>query len=174
MAQAPQPDKHDPEKYRPNVGLAVFHHTGLVWVGRRVGVNGPYIWQMPQGGVDAGEDPRAAAFRELEEEIGVSADLVEIIDETQDWLFYDFPPELRAGPGRGRNGGRYYGQRQKWFAFRFKGRDKDVRLDLHTPEFSEWRWARLEETPNMVIPFKRPVYEEVARRFRRHAQGVKA
>jgi putative (di)nucleoside polyphosphate hydrolase len=157
----------DPDRFRPNVGLAMFHKTGLVFIGRRVGASGPHMWQMPQGGVDAGENPRAAALRELEEEIGVPAHLVDVIEETEDWLYYDFPPELRRA-----SAGRYLGQRQKWFAFRFKGRDADVRLDLHTPEFSEWRWARLEETPELVIPFKRPVYEEVVRRFRPHTRSL--
>jgi putative (di)nucleoside polyphosphate hydrolase len=164
-------DLRDPERYRPNVGLAVFHDTGLVFMGRRKGVGGPYMWQMPQGGVDPGEAPREAAVRELEEEIGASPDLVEILEETPDWLFYDFPADLRT---RASPGGRYLGQRQKWFAMRFRGKDRDIRLDLHTPEFSEWRWARLEEAPGLVIPFKRPVYEEVVRRFKRFAQPPRA
>jgi putative (di)nucleoside polyphosphate hydrolase len=163
-----QTPNRDPDRFRPNVGLALFHKTGLVFIGRRVGANGPFMWQMPQGGVDAGENPAAAALRELEEEIGVPAHLVDIVEETPDWLYYDFPAELRARTGAGR----YLGQRQKWFAFRYKGRDADVRLDLHTPEFSEWRWARLEETPDLVIPFKRPVYEEVVRRFRSHTRAL--
>jgi putative (di)nucleoside polyphosphate hydrolase len=157
----------EPDRYRANVGLALFHRTGLVFLGRRIGEQGQYNWQMPQGGVDAGEEPRHAAYRELEEEIGVPARLAELLEETPEWLYYDFPPEMI-----GRNGRRYLGQRQKWFAFRFQGRDADIRLDLHTPEFGEWRWARLEETPGLVIPFKRPVYEAVAQRFSRFARAV--
>ena len=156
-----------PSRYRPNVGLALFHHTGLVFLGKRVGAHGPYQWQMPQGGVDSGEALTAAALRELEEEVGVRPDLVEVIEEVQDWLFYDFPANVR------RDQGPYIGQRQKWFALRFKGRDSDIRLDLHTPEFSDWRWARLEDVPALVIPFKRPVYEEVARRFAHLSQGAR-
>jgi putative (di)nucleoside polyphosphate hydrolase len=157
----------DPQRYRPNVGLAVFHRTGLVFLGKRIGVTGPHEWQMPQGGVDHGEDPRDAAFRELEEEIGVPARLAKIIDVTEDWLYYDFPSNLRRdGSARG-----YQGQRQKWFAFRYLGRDADIRLDAHTPEFANWRWGRLDEAVELVIPFKRPVYEEVARRFAGHARG---
>ena len=160
----------DPRLYRANVGLALFHANGLVFLGRRFGEAGDYQWQMPQGGVDAGETPREAAWRELEEEIGVSADHADLMEETEDWLFYDFPADVRGGRGPH---GRYLGQKQKWFALRFKGRDSDVHLDRHTPEFSTWRWGRLEEAPALVIPFKRAVYEEVARRFRRYAEGTR-
>lgn len=161
---------HDPHLYRANVGLALFHENGLVFLGKRAGASGAYQWQMPQGGVDHGETPAQAAARELEEEVGIGADKAQIIDETEDWLYYDFPPEIRGGRGPY---GRWLGQKQKWFAFRFKGRDSDVLLDRHKPEFSDWRWGRLEETPSLVIPFKRAVYEEVAQRFKRHAGGTR-
>jgi putative (di)nucleoside polyphosphate hydrolase len=150
----------DPSRYRANVGLAVFGVRGLVFLGRRSNSSGPHQWQMPQGGVDAGESPAAAAVRELREEIGVSARLVDLLEETPDWLYYDFPLELMN-----RMGGRYLGQRQKWFAFRFKGRDSDIRLDLHTPEFDAWRWASLDDAARSIVPFKQPVYREVALRF---------
>lgn len=152
--------KRDPERYRPNVGLAMFSRAGHIFVGRRINGRGPFQWQMPQGGIDEGETPADAALRELEEEIGVPTKLVDVLEETEDWLYYDFPPELlRRLPGP------YLGQRQKWFALRFRGSDSDVRLDRHTPEFDAWRWARLEETPGLIVPFKRPVYEAVAERF---------
>jgi putative (di)nucleoside polyphosphate hydrolase len=137
-----------------------------VFFGRRLGAPGPHVWQMPQGGIDRGETPSEAAFRELEEEVGVRPELVTIVDETEDWLFYDFPANLRGEPGFR---GPYLGQKQKWFAMRFNGRDADIRLDAHTPEFGDWRWGRLDEAPDLVIPFKRPVYEAVVRRFARHA-----
>ena len=159
----------DPKLYRPNVGLAMFHREGLVFFGKRAGAEGPYQWQMPQGGVDKGETPQQAALRELEEEVGVGAHLVDVLEETADWLYYDFPTEVRAGM---KQRGRYIGQRQKWFAFRFKGRDSDIRLDTHSPEFSDWRWGTLASAPDLVIPFKRPTYEEVARRFSRHTTGT--
>lgn len=152
--------KRNPDLYRPNVGLALFSKAGYVFLGRRINSRGAFQWQMPQGGIDAGETPAEAALRELEEEIGVSAKLVTVLEETEDWLYYDFPPDLKK-----RLPGPYLGQRQKWFALRFAGSDSDVRLDLHTPEFDAWRWARLTETPPMIIPFKRPIYEEVAKRF---------
>ena len=108
--------KRDPERYRPNVGLALFSKAGHVFLGRRVNGRGPFQWQMPQGGVDRGEDPATAALRELDEEIGVADKLVDVLEETTDWLYYDFPPDLKR-----RLGGPYLGQRQKWFALRFKG-----------------------------------------------------
>jgi putative (di)nucleoside polyphosphate hydrolase len=158
----------DPKFFRPNVGLALFQRNGLVFLGKRADAVGPFQWQMPQGGIDKGESPHQGALREMEEEIGVRADLVELLEETPDWLYYEFPTNLRA---RIRARGRYRGQRQKWFAFRFMGRDADIRLDTHTPEFSDWRWAPLEQAPELVIPFKRATYEEVARRFSKYTVG---
>ena len=158
----------DPKHYRPNVGLALFHREGLVFLGKRAGTEGPYQWQMPQGGVDRGESAAEAAFRELEEEIGVKPAHAELLEETADWLYYDFPMDVRKKLSRGR----YRGQRQKWFAFRFKGRDSDIRLDTHTPEFSDWRWAPLETAPDLVIPFKRDIYQEIAQRFKRYSVGA--
>ena len=152
--------KRDPARYRANVGLALFSDAGHVFIGRRINGRGAFQWQLPQGGVDEGESPAEAALRELDEEIGVAPKLVEILQVTDDWLYYDFPPELLR-----RMGGPYLGQRQKWFALRFRGSDSDVRLDKHTPEFDAWRWAKLEEIPGLIVPFKRPVYEEVANRF---------
>jgi putative (di)nucleoside polyphosphate hydrolase len=159
------PASHDPDLYRANVGMAVFHPNGLVLLCRRIGAPPPFVWQMPQGGVDRGEDVEHAAFRELEEEVGIQRRHVTLLDQTQNWLFYDFPGGMREeGPK-----GRYRGQRQLWFAFRFLGEERDIRLDTHTPEFSEWRWAKLEATPALIVPFKRAVYEEVVRRFGRWA-----
>ncbi|MEM9937940.1 MAG: RNA pyrophosphohydrolase [Pseudomonadota bacterium] len=151
----------DPALYRANVGLALFSAAGHVFVGRRINGRGPFQWQMPQGGVDKGESAQDAALREMDEEIGVAAKLVDVLEETEDWLYYDFPSELRR-----RMGGPYLGQRQKWFALRFKGSDSDVRLDKHKPEFDAWRWTKIEDLPGLIVPFKRPVYEEVATRFK--------
>ena len=159
------PPKRDPERYRANVGLALFSKSGNVFIGRRINGRGSFQWQMPQGGIDKGESPEAAALREMDEEIGVAEKLVTLLEETEDWLYYDFPPDLLK-----RMGGRYLGQRQKWFAFRFKGTDSDVRLDKHTPEFDAWRWATLAEIPDLIVPFKRPVYEQVSDRFQHWAE----
>ncbi|MGE0596871.1 MAG: RNA pyrophosphohydrolase [Hyphomonadaceae bacterium] len=160
---------HDPSLYRPNVGLALFQRDGLVFLGKRFAARGPYQWQMPQGGIDDGETPLTAALREMEEEIGVRAEHVELLEETPDWLYYDFPDELRA---RMKARGRFLGQKQKWFAFRFIGRDADIKLDTHSPEFSDWRWAPLETAPDLVIPFKRATYLDVVQRFKKYSVGA--
>lgn len=157
----------DPARYRANVGLALFSKAGHVFMGRRINGRGAFQWQMPQGGVDDGEKPAEAILREMDEEIGVASKLVDILEETDDWLYYDFPHELRR-----RMGGPYLGQRQKWFALRFKGSDSDVRLDKHKPEFDAWRWAKLTDVPGMIVPFKRPVYEDVVSRFQRWSEPV--
>ena len=150
--------------YRPNVGAALFNAQGQVFVARRADLpnaEGPAGgWQLPQGGIDEGEDPRIAVLRELEEEIG-TADAT-VIGEHPDWLTYDLPPELI---GRALDG-RYRGQRQRWFALRLRGRDSDIRLDLDPhPEFDAWRWASLAELPALAVPFKRPIYQVLAASF---------
>ena len=152
--------------YRDNVGAVLFNADGLVLVARRAdlpnaeGAAGG--WQLPQGGMDAGEDPAVAIFRELAEEIGT--DQAEILAEHPRWLHYDLPMELWGKA----LGGKYRGQRQKWFALRFLGSDADIRLDLDPhPEFDAWRWARLAELPGLAVAFKREIYEELAREFAR-------
>jgi putative (di)nucleoside polyphosphate hydrolase len=159
--------------YRPNVGIALFNAPGRVLIGRRFRGDGPEIilpgleWQMPQGGVDEGEDLREAALRELWEETGVKN--VTYLDDT-DWLAYDFPPY--DGPSTHRLA-KFRGQRQKWFALRFVGRDDEI--DPITPrngqpaEFDSWRWERLDRLADLVVPFRREVYREVARQFERFA-----
>lgn len=156
----------DPKLYRPNVGLALFSAAGHVFLGRRINGRGAFQWQMPQGGIDEGEHPADAAIRELEEEVGVSEKLIDVLEETSEWLHYDFPADVKR-----RMPGPYIGQRQKWFALRFKGSDSDIRLDKYTPEFDAWRWAHLTEAPGLIVPFKRPVYEEVAIRFKRWTEA---
>lgn len=150
--------------YRPNVGALLFNPQGLILVARRADMpnaeGAPGGWQLPQGGMDDGEDPRVAVLRELEEEIGTSR--AEIIAEHPDWLTYDLPAALIGVALRGK----YRGQRQKWFALRFTGKDSDIRLDLDPhPEFDAWRWARLAELPAMAVEFKRAIYERLARDF---------
>lgn len=152
--------------YRLNVGAVLFGPDGRVFVGRRVGMpaGNEHVWQFPQGGIDAGEDPEAAVMRELAEEIGTAR--AAVLGEHPEWLTYDLPPHLVGQVW----GGRYRGQRQRWFALRFEGADQDIRLDAHAhPEFSEWRWVKLAETPALAVDFKRPVYEVLARDFAKYA-----
>jgi len=154
--------------YRPNVGAVLFNPLGEVFVARRADLpnaeGAPGGWQLPQGGIDDAEDPRAAVLRELQEEIGTGA--ATIIGEHPNWLTYDLPPELLGKA----LGGRYRGQRQRWFALRFKGRDSDVRLDLNPhPEFDAWRWVPLAELPSLAVAFKRPIYDVLAQSFARFA-----
>jgi putative (di)nucleoside polyphosphate hydrolase len=150
--------------YRRNVGAVLFNRDGRVFVARRADLpnaEGPAGgWQLPQGGIDPDEDPRAAVLRELAEEIGT--DRAEIIGEHPDWLTYDLPPEL-VGVALG---GRYRGQTQRWFALRFTGGDGDIRLDADPdPEFDAWRWAELAELPALAVAFKRPIYRILAASF---------
>ena len=149
--------------YRLNVGVVLFSREGLVFVGQRKGW--PDSWQLPQGGIDEGENPRAAVFRELKEETGT--DKAEILAEHPEWLLYDLPPHLLGVAWKGR----YRGQRQKWFALRFTGTDQDIRLDADAhPEFEAWRWVKLEELPGLAVLFKRDIYERLARDFAAYAQ----
>jgi len=150
--------------YRPNVGAALFNLQGLVFIGRRADQpdTSKLLWQMPQGGIDEGEDPRVAVLRELEEEIGTAR--ATIMAEHPEWLTYELPEDVRPHV----LAGRYRGQRQKWFALRFDGIDADIALDRHThPEFVEWRWAELTELPELCVSFKREVYEKVTASFSR-------
>ena len=156
----------NPPAYRLNVGAVLFNPAGRVFIGRRADLDegAAAVWQMPQGGIDEGEDPRTAVLRELAEEIGTAR--ATILAEHPDWLTYDLPPELAQRAFRGR----YRGQRQKWFALRFDGTDADIRLDSHAhPEFTAWRWAGLDELPGLAVAFKRDIYSEVARAFARFA-----
>ncbi len=147
---------------RPCVGIALFNAQGGVWVGRRVGDDGEhrsdYRWQLPQGGIDPGEPPHDTVFRELYEETG--ARNARIVAEIDEWLTYEFPQEV-IETHRKRN----RGQTQKWFGLLFTGEESEFDLTVHEPEFDAWRWAALSEIPDLVIPFKRQVYEVVADRF---------
>jgi putative (di)nucleoside polyphosphate hydrolase len=155
--------------YRPCVGIALFNRDGLVWVGRRSdedaeGEGKGHWWQMPQGGLDKGEDPYNAALRELYEETSVKR--TTLIEEAPGWLTYDLPVDLVPTSWNGR----YRGQKQKWFALRFEGEESEIDVlrpggGKHKAEFTDWRWEKLDRLPDLIVPFKRPVYEQVVHAF---------
>ena len=147
--------------YRPCVGVMLINGAGDVFVGQRIDNDAP-AWQMPQGGVDKGEDPAAAALRELWEETGVTAELVEEVARTEEPVAYDLPHELVPRIWKGR----YRGQEQTWFLFRFLGDDEQVNIETGHPEFSEWRWLPAGELVDNIVPFKRAVYAQVVEAFR--------
>ncbi len=157
--------------YRPCVGTAVFNRAGRVFIGRRIDgpehVDATHAWQMPQGGVDPGEDPWPAALRELYEETNIKS--VEKLGEIAEWLAYDIPRDIVGQAW----GGKYRGQTQKWYALRFTGDESEIDIAHpaggHEPEFAAWRWEALERLPELIVPFKRPVYERGAREFARFA-----
>ncbi|RIK96016.1 MAG: RNA pyrophosphohydrolase [Proteobacteria bacterium] len=161
--------RYDDLPYRQCVGMMLINTAGLVFIGRRAGgvehAADRFVWQMPQGGVDDGEDTWAAATRELYEE--TSARSVEKLGEISEWLTYDIP---RTVAGRAWKG-RYRGQRQKWYAIRFTGSDSEINVENpgggHKPEFVSWRWEPMQNLPSLIVPFKRPVYERVVREFAR-------
>ncbi|WP_092426243.1 RNA pyrophosphohydrolase [Alloyangia pacifica] len=147
--------------YRRNVGVMLVNAAGHVFVGQRLDSEVP-AWQMPQGGIDKGEEPQEAALRELEEEIGVNPSLVTVEAETEGWLSYDLPHDIVPRIWKGR----YRGQEQKWFLLRFNGEDSQVNIQTEHPEFSEWCWLQADEVLGQIVPFKRPVYEQVIAAFR--------
>lgn len=159
--------------YRPCVGLMLLNRQGRAFIGRRN--EGPehidevHVWQMPQGGIDPGEDPWPAALRELYEETNVRS--VEKLGESKDWYAYDIPRKIVGQAWKGK----YRGQTQKWYALRFTGKESEIDVlhpaGGHEPEFAEWRWERMERLPELIIPFKRPVYERVIAEFRELANA---
>ena len=159
--------------FRPCVGTMVLNRAGRAFIGRRI--DGPehvdmiHSWQMPQGGVDPGEDPWPAALRELYEETNIRS--VEKLGEIAQWLSYDIPRAIAGQAWRGK----YRGQRQKWYALRFTGSEREIDIAHpaggHEPEFVAWRWERLANLPDLIVPFKRAVYARVAREFAKFAGG---
>ncbi|CAN1547440.1 MutT NTP pyrophosphohydrolases including oxidative damage repair enzymes [Rhabdaerophilaceae bacterium] len=156
--------------YRPCVGVALFNAAGRVFVGRRrsdkIGAasESSYAWQMPQGGIDPGEEPLDAAKRELYEETNIRS--VELLGEAADWFNYDLPLDIMGRALKGR----FRGQTQKWFAFQFTGEEREIDVNspgggAHRPEFADWRWERLENLPGLIVPFKRGVYDQVVAAF---------
>jgi putative (di)nucleoside polyphosphate hydrolase len=154
--------------YRPAVGIMLLNPAGLAFVGRRIDMPaGLAAWQMPQGGIDPGETPRQAAFRELKEEVGT--DKAEILAETRGWLHYDLPSDIASRMW----GGRWRGQRQKWFLMRFTGEDADINPATEHPEFDAWEWVEPRRLPELIVPFKRPLYCDLLAEFREHLPSIR-
>jgi putative (di)nucleoside polyphosphate hydrolase len=157
--------------YRPCVGVMVLNRAGLVFIGRRIGgpehVDLTHVWQMPQGGIDPGEEPWPAALRELREETNIHS--VERVSEIAEWLNYDIPRQIVGQAWKGK----YRGQTQKWFAVRFTGAESEIDVDHPAgaveAEFAAWRWERVANIPDLVVPFKRAVYERVVKEFSKFA-----
>lgn len=155
--------------YRPCVGVMILNRAGLVWAGRRIPAENseydgsPQLWQMPQGGIDKGEDPLTAAYRELYEETGMKT--VTLLAEAKNWINYDLPPQL-IGIGLK---GKFRGQTQRWFAFRFEGDESEIAINPppggHSAEFDAWDWKPMAELPGLIVSFKRGVYEQVVGEF---------
>ena len=160
--------------YRPCAGMMVINRAGLVFIGRRTDgpehVDDTHVWQMPQGGIDEDEDSYEAALRELYEETSIRS--VKKLGEIAQWLTYDLPSEVAKKAWKGK----YRGQKQKWYALRFTGKESEINIDDpgggHKPEFVEWRWVEMRELPGLVIPFKRQTYERVVKEFERFAQDA--
>ncbi|HEV7435944.1 MAG TPA: RNA pyrophosphohydrolase [Pseudorhizobium sp.] len=163
--------------YRPCVGIMVLNREGLVWAGRRIAAENseydgsPQLWQMPQGGIDEREDPLKAAYRELYEETGMRT--VRLLGESSGWINYDLPPHL-IGIGLK---GKFRGQTQRWFAFRFEGSEEEIQINPppggHSAEFDAWEWKPMAELPFLIVPFKRAVYDQVVAQFQ-HLAGTRA
>jgi len=162
----------DPESlpYRPCVGIMVLNAAGLVWAGRRIAgadsemAGSDKLWQMPQGGIDAGEEPLPAALRELHEETGMRS--VSLLAEAPEWINYDLPRDLVGIALKGK----FRGQTQKWFAFRFEGDESEIAINPppggHEAEFDDWGWKPMQALPELIVPFKRPLYVQVVAAFR--------
>jgi putative (di)nucleoside polyphosphate hydrolase len=154
--------KSDDRPYRRGVGVMLLNHQGKVFVGARID-NTDEAWQMPQGGIDKGEEPWATGLRELEEETGIPPHLVERIADCPERLKYDLPEELRGKLW----GGKWKGQDQDWYLARFLGHDSDVNIATKHPEFREWKWIAPEQVPELIVPFKREMYRRLLREFDR-------
>ena len=155
---------YDKRPYRPGVGIMLLDRRGCVLVAQRLDMPSD-AWQMPQGGIDEDENPLAAAWREMREEIGT--DKAKLAAESRDWLTYDLPRDLADQIWKGR----FRGQRQKWFAFRFRGKDSDIDIATKDPEFSAWKWAPMSELPDLIVPFKRRLYSDLVAEFGHLAEG---
>ena len=153
--------KSNSKDYRPNVGMMIINQKKEIFVGKRID-HPSNFWQMPQGGVDAQEIPSIAAFREMEEEVGIKKNKVDLLTESKDWYYYSIPSDLAKTLWKGK----YKGQRQKWFLYKFKGTEKDINIHTEHPEFSDYKWVTKDFLVPNIVPFKKKIYEKLLLEFK--------
>ena len=153
--------KSNPKDYRPNVGMMIINQKKEIFVGKRID-HPSNFWQMPQGGIDAQEIPSIAALREMEEEVGIKKNKVDLLTETKDWYYYSIPSDLAKTLWKGK----YKGQRQKWFLYKFKGIEKDINIHTEHPEFSDYKWVTKDFLVPNIVPFKKKIYEKLLLEFK--------
>ena len=151
----------NPKDYRPNVGMMIINQKKEIFVGKRID-HPSNFWQMPQGGIDAQEIPSIAALREMEEEVGIKKNNVDLLTESKDWYYYSIPSDLAKTLWKGK----YKGQRQKWFLYKFKGTDKDINIQTEHPEFSDYKWVAKDFLVPNIVPFKKEIYEKLLVEFK--------
>ena len=153
--------KSNPKDYRPNVGMMIINQKKEIFVGKRID-HPSNFWQMPQGGIDAQEIPSIAALREMNEEVGIKKDKVDLLTESKDWYYYSIPSDLAKTLWKGK----YKGQRQKWFLYKFKGTEKDINIHTEHPEFSDYKWVTKDFLVPNIVPFKKKIYEKLLLEFK--------
>ena len=153
--------KSNPKDYRPNVGMMIINQKKEIFVGKRID-HPSNFWQMPQGGIDAQEIPSIAALREMEEEVGIKKNKVDLLTESKDWYYYSIPSDLAKTLWKGK----YKGQRQKWFLYKFKGTEKDINIHTEHPEFSNYKWVTKDFLVPNIVPFKKKIYEKLLLEFK--------
>ncbi len=153
--------KSNPKDYRPNVGMMIINKKKEIFVGKRID-HPSNFWQMPQGGIDAQEIPSIAALREMEEEVGIKKNKVDILTESKEWYYYSIPSDLAKTLWKGK----YKGQRQKWFLYKFKGAEKDINIHTEHPEFSDYKWVSKDFLVPNIVPFKKKIYEKLLLEFK--------
>ena len=153
--------KSNPKDYRPNVGMMVINRKKEIFVGKRID-HPSNFWQMPQGGINAQEIPSIAALREMEEEVGIKKNKVNLLTESKDWYYYSIPSDLAKTLWKGK----YKGQRQKWFLYKFKGAEKDINIHTEHPEFSDYKWVTKDFLVPNIVPFKKKIYEKLLLEFK--------
>ena len=153
--------KSNPKDYRPNVGMMIINQKKEIFVGKRID-HPSNFWQMPQGGIDAQEIPSIAALREMDEEVGIKKNMVDILTESKDWYYYSIPSDLAKTLWKGK----YKGQRQKWFLYKFKGTENDINIHTEHPEFSDYKWVTKDFLVPNIVPFKKKIYEKLLLEFK--------